>query len=583
MATTPTSNPIPSEAPQDLKFNAGKLDEFVTSQGWTYTDRFGVNRYTIEGMNYLAKQAMAAFGYIPIDSFQAAATITLPNQVLRDTSTGEYYRWDGSLPKNVPANSTPASSGGTGTGKWLSVGDTVLRSQLAAEGGAAMIGTSSGDTVQDSLSDINGAMYQDPLTKWANGGTLKIKQGEYNVTSSLVMDYGLFPAKFIGTSGVRTHYEGENMAETIFNCTAPTFAMQMKGDNTGSSQRIHTYDYLGGFTLKGNNPDAYGLLVQGKAYTKLENIVAMDFAGKEGIRLENVLTSNLNNIYSQFNGIGIRVVGMNPNGSDLNAVSFDRVTASYNTTYGIYGERWGACNVINGLTCEGNGTMGNGSAGGIFLNIQGNITVPAVVFNAPYFELNKGGADLRINNASATKPLTVIINSGLFNRAGSTDFTKTNIAVGSFGGKKTVILIGTAFANSAGYVPSVDRPYWSTGANCEVIPIGCVYDDETAQSVCAQSMVMAGKVTAAGGIVSASTGLVAAKTGTGIYTISYINGTLGNTADSFSVVASPFNPTSDGISVEIQSLSRTSFRVNTRNVSGAAIDCGFSFMISRIV
>ena len=108
MSTTPTSNPIPSESPQDLKFNAGKIDEFVTSMGWTYTDRIGVKRYTIEGMNYLAQQAISAFGYITIDSFQAGATITLPNQILRDTSTGEYYRWDGAFPKSVPAGSTPS-------------------------------------------------------------------------------------------------------------------------------------------------------------------------------------------------------------------------------------------------------------------------------------------------------------------------------------------------------------------------------------------------------------------------------------------------------------------------------------------
>lgn len=126
MTTTPTSNPIPSEAPQDLKFNAGKIDEFVTSSGWTYTDRFGVKRYTIEGINYLAKQSMAAFGYITLDSFQAGASITLPNQVLRDTSSGEYYRWDGAIPKTVPANSTPSSTGGVGTGKWLSVGNATL-------------------------------------------------------------------------------------------------------------------------------------------------------------------------------------------------------------------------------------------------------------------------------------------------------------------------------------------------------------------------------------------------------------------------------------------------------------------------
>ena len=282
MTTTPTQLPVPSEKPQDLKFNAGKIDELVTSMGWTYTDRFGNKHYTIEGINYLAQQVMNAFGYVTLTgvTFTTGATVSNPNEVLFNTADNSYYKWTGSFAaggKVVPPNSTPQSTGDIGPGKWLSAGDTVLRSQLAADGGADMIGAGSGNTVQVELDDINGAMYQDPLTKWADGGTLKIKQGEYNITSSLVMDYGLFPAKFIGTPGVRTHYEGENMAETIFKCTAPTFAMQMKGDNTGGSQRIHAYDYLGGFTLKGNNPDAYGLLVQGKAYTKLENIVAMDF------------------------------------------------------------------------------------------------------------------------------------------------------------------------------------------------------------------------------------------------------------------------------------------------------------------
>lgn len=49
---------------------------------------------------------------------------------MRDETTGEYYRWDGALPKSVPVDSTPDSSGGVGIGKWISVGDASLRSQL---------------------------------------------------------------------------------------------------------------------------------------------------------------------------------------------------------------------------------------------------------------------------------------------------------------------------------------------------------------------------------------------------------------------------------------------------------------------
>lgn len=132
MATQPTKNPVPSESPRDLKFNAGKIDEFVSSLARQYADRFGNQHYTIEGLRWLAQQAIASFGYITVDSFQTGATISLHNQVLRDTSSGEYYRWDGPLPKSVPANSTPSNSGGIGVGAWLSVGYAALRQQLAS-------------------------------------------------------------------------------------------------------------------------------------------------------------------------------------------------------------------------------------------------------------------------------------------------------------------------------------------------------------------------------------------------------------------------------------------------------------------
>lgn len=127
MSTTPTNLSVPSEKPQDLKFNAGKIDEFVTSISQQYIDRFGQAHYTIEGLRWVAQQAIAAFGYITLDSFENGNTLTLPNQVLRLEATGEYYRWDGTFPKVVPTGSTPESTGGIGKGAWLSVGDAAAR------------------------------------------------------------------------------------------------------------------------------------------------------------------------------------------------------------------------------------------------------------------------------------------------------------------------------------------------------------------------------------------------------------------------------------------------------------------------
>ncbi|WP_410743148.1 tail fiber/spike domain-containing protein [Citrobacter freundii] len=131
MATQPTNLPVPSESPRDLKFNAGKIDEFVTSMARQYIDRFGSAHYTIEGIRWVAQQAIAAFGYITLDSFEDGNTLTLPNQVLRLEANGEYYRWDGVFPKDVPAGSTPQTTGGVGVGAWLSVGDATARQWVA--------------------------------------------------------------------------------------------------------------------------------------------------------------------------------------------------------------------------------------------------------------------------------------------------------------------------------------------------------------------------------------------------------------------------------------------------------------------
>ncbi|HDX5341545.1 TPA: phosphodiester glycosidase family protein [Citrobacter sedlakii] len=149
MATQPTNLPVPSESPRDLKFNAGKIDEFVSSMQREYEDRFGNKHYTIEGLRWIAQQAIANFGYITLDSFEDGNTLTLPNQVLRYESTGEYYRWDGPLPKTVPAGSTPETTGGVGTGAWLSVGDASFRADLASTEGAYLIGFGEGHTVAD--------------------------------------------------------------------------------------------------------------------------------------------------------------------------------------------------------------------------------------------------------------------------------------------------------------------------------------------------------------------------------------------------------------------------------------------------
>lgn len=143
----PTQKPVPSSDVKDLFFNSGLLDIWATSLERKYIDRFGNCHLTAAGMEWLFKElvekfkvdmniAIVAAGYITIDSFQQGADLpsnelTQRNHVLRDEATGEYYRWDGDLPKQVLAGSTPQSTGGIGKGAWVSVGDASLRGELS--------------------------------------------------------------------------------------------------------------------------------------------------------------------------------------------------------------------------------------------------------------------------------------------------------------------------------------------------------------------------------------------------------------------------------------------------------------------
>ena len=49
MATTPTNNPVPSNSPRDLLYNAERMDFIINSQNLIYTDRLGVERFTWAG------------------------------------------------------------------------------------------------------------------------------------------------------------------------------------------------------------------------------------------------------------------------------------------------------------------------------------------------------------------------------------------------------------------------------------------------------------------------------------------------------------------------------------------------------
>lgn len=134
MTTYYTDEPLGSSSAKVLYDNAQNFDHLSNDQvNELWKDRFGVDRLTWHGMEVRYKEKLSSMGWKLIDSFQGGATLTEADQALRwvlPDGDGEYYRWDGALPKDVPAGSTPETTGGIGAGAWIGIGDAALRSDI---------------------------------------------------------------------------------------------------------------------------------------------------------------------------------------------------------------------------------------------------------------------------------------------------------------------------------------------------------------------------------------------------------------------------------------------------------------------
>lgn len=126
-----TTNPVPSNDPTDLLFNAQKLDQVVNGSSQYYTDRLGVNRRTVEGISAAADVVLGGLGYAPPVTYASGISMTLTTQTVE--YSGEIY-----APK-VASLPFTTSTWATDSAKFRLI-QGVAATDLAASGGAGMIG-----------------------------------------------------------------------------------------------------------------------------------------------------------------------------------------------------------------------------------------------------------------------------------------------------------------------------------------------------------------------------------------------------------------------------------------------------------
>ncbi len=124
MTTYNTGNPIGSTDPRDLYDNAQNLDTAMNTAATTWTDRLGNARQSWAG----------ATGYQQLGDYAAGIQVTTYNQVIR--ASGEY--WRAAAGTVLPYTTTGA--GMPESGKFVSVGDAILRADLVDGDGSSLVG-----------------------------------------------------------------------------------------------------------------------------------------------------------------------------------------------------------------------------------------------------------------------------------------------------------------------------------------------------------------------------------------------------------------------------------------------------------
>lgn len=77
------------------------------------------------------RRSYAEAGYNVVGgSFEVGGTVNAVADILLYEATGVVYSWGGALPKTIPANSTPSSTGGVSASGWVPRTDVLLRSEI---------------------------------------------------------------------------------------------------------------------------------------------------------------------------------------------------------------------------------------------------------------------------------------------------------------------------------------------------------------------------------------------------------------------------------------------------------------------
>lgn len=277
MTTYNTGNAIGSTDPRDLYDNAQNLDTAMHTPETTWTDRLGNARQSWAG----------ATGYQQLGDYAAGIQVTTYNQVIR--ASGEYWR-------AAAGTALPYTTTGAGmpeSGKFVSVGDAILRADLVAAGGSDIVGFQQSGT----------------------GAVVRTAQDKMRESRS-ISDY----------SSIQVAAESVQTGNSIYTggkVTLPTGEIPVSAELNIPTQ---SPDNILGLTLNGNGKQATTLNFSGAA------------GGSNGIEFNHPIFFGMADVcIRQAPNNGIKVTGWNTNPAlpSWNHMHLDRVRSSFNGAAGL--------------------------------------------------------------------------------------------------------------------------------------------------------------------------------------------------------------------------------------------------------
>lgn len=146
---------FPSNPSENDIYQFGLLTYIFKNGKWVSQSR-GASQLpwysNMEQARALWKRLAAEAGLNLVDgSFEEGAEVASSSDVVWWQAGSAIYGWHLNEAKTVPAGSTPETTGGIGAGAWVDRTDLTLRSEISDTGGAGLIGTSGGGTVQSEI------------------------------------------------------------------------------------------------------------------------------------------------------------------------------------------------------------------------------------------------------------------------------------------------------------------------------------------------------------------------------------------------------------------------------------------------